>query len=455
MTTEPNRAPERAAHRHVAFSASGGPATASGKTRLTGVDAARGIALLAMMAIHILPAWNEDFAPTLSWSLFAGRGVALFAVLAGLSLALSSGGMRRLDGSSLSAARAGIAVRAVIILGIGLLLGYLDIGAQVILAYYGVMFLLALPLLRLSARSLIWLAATVSLVMPWVMQGLRDYLPDPGEEQPTFTGLVTDFGTTSTQLLLTGVYPVLPWMAYICAGLAVGRLDLRSRRVQTGLLAGGSGLALVTTLGSAFLLGPGGGRRALEEISGGSGSGADTVRDILVWGPDPTLPTDSWWWLAGLAPYSSTPLAILNTIGVSVAVLAVLLLLGQRAQPVLAPLAALGSMTLTLYTGHLLLLATGLLADSPMISLLLQIVLVTAFALIWRRMRGQGPLEHLVSLAVGRTRAAVLARHSNGVAGAATGMPGSGAKESRTQRNPERDHHPADTHDPDPPRTDP
>ncbi|MCC3283286.1 heparan-alpha-glucosaminide N-acetyltransferase domain-containing protein [Arthrobacter sp. zg-Y324] len=400
----------RSNHKHAA----GRPPVTGGQTarkdRLSGVDAARGVALLAMIAIHILPAWNDEFAPTLVWSAFAGRGVALFALLAGLSLALSSGGARRLDGDRLSAARAGIAVRAAIILGIGLLLGYLDIMAQVILAYYGVMFLLALPLLRLSARALTVLAAAVALVFPFIMQGLRDYLPEPPPGQPTLTGLFTDFGAQVPQLLLTGTYPALPWMAYICAGLAIGRLDLRSRKVQSGLLASGCGLALLTTLVSAFLLGPAGGRNALEELNGGGSTGAEAVYDILVWGPDPTLPTDSWWWLAGLAPYSSTPVVILNTIGLSAALLALLLLVGPRIERFLAPLAAMGTMTLTLYSAHLLLLATGLLTGLPWLALLLHIGLAAAFALLWRPRMGQGPLERLVSAAVSRVRAAVLSR---------------------------------------------
>ena len=71
----------------------GGSAQAGAvKRRVTGVDAARGAALIAMMAIHILPAWNEDFDPTLTWLLLAGRGAALFALLAGISLAFMSGG---------------------------------------------------------------------------------------------------------------------------------------------------------------------------------------------------------------------------------------------------------------------------------------------------------------------------------------------------------------------------
>ena len=133
----------------------------AGKRRVTGVDAARGAALAAMMAIHILPGWNENYEPTLSWSILAGRGAALFAVLAGVSLAFMSGGSSRLSGRNLTGARYGLAVRAMCITVIGLLLGYLVIPAHVILVYYGVMFLLALPLLRMSASSCMGMPASI------------------------------------------------------------------------------------------------------------------------------------------------------------------------------------------------------------------------------------------------------------------------------------------------------
>ena len=62
-------------------------------TRLVGIDAARGLALAGMMATHLLPAWNETTGDaTLNWILFPGNAAALFALLAGVGLALSTGG---------------------------------------------------------------------------------------------------------------------------------------------------------------------------------------------------------------------------------------------------------------------------------------------------------------------------------------------------------------------------
>ena len=57
--------------------------------RLIGLDVARGIALLAMMVTHIFALGDEAGMPT--WAaVFAGRASALFAVLAGCSLVLST-----------------------------------------------------------------------------------------------------------------------------------------------------------------------------------------------------------------------------------------------------------------------------------------------------------------------------------------------------------------------------
>ncbi|MBD7996331.1 DUF1624 domain-containing protein [Arthrobacter sp. Sa2CUA1] len=377
------------------------------KVRFTGIDAARGIALIGMMAIHVLPEVSDDYGPTWSWSLFAGKSAALFALLAGVTLALSAGGVRPKRGLDLAAVRRGTAVRAVIVGAIGLTVAYIDMPAFIILAYYGVMFLLAVPLLGLSARTLFAAAAGFAILGPTLMALLRGYLPAPGFD-PTFTALFTDPWQTVTQLLLTGTYPAIPWMAYICAGLAIGRLRLGEWKTQTAILVAGAGTALAAALVSALLLGPLGG---LEQIVAATPDmDTEAVRDVLIWGPSGYLPTTTFWWFAILAPHSTTPLDLLYTIGVAAAVLGAMLLLSRVAERYLLPLAAAGSMTLTLYTGHLLILGSGFYEDQPEVSLVLQVAAVIAFALIWRRFHSQGPLEELVGKAAGAARRRVLER---------------------------------------------
>jgi uncharacterized membrane protein len=58
--------------------------------RVVGVDVARALALVGMMATHILPGLEQGQV-SFSHQLAAGRASALFAVLAGVSLVLVAG----------------------------------------------------------------------------------------------------------------------------------------------------------------------------------------------------------------------------------------------------------------------------------------------------------------------------------------------------------------------------
>lgn len=132
------------------FSTSGATArktsAATGKgTRIAGVDAARGLALLGMIAVHIMPlaVLSSSAVPSATWagSLFAGRASALFVLLAGVGLALLSGGSGSIAAPKLAGVRRQVVIRAVLICGFGLGLGMLDTNVAVILVHYAIMFL--------------------------------------------------------------------------------------------------------------------------------------------------------------------------------------------------------------------------------------------------------------------------------------------------------------------------
>ena len=61
------------------------------------------------------------------------------------------------------------------------------------------------------------------------------------------------------------------------------------------------------------------------------------------------------------------------------------------------PLVAAGSMTLTLYTAHILVLASGLLEDHPVLLFVGMVLGALTFAAIWRQTKARGPLEEQVS----------------------------------------------------------
>jgi uncharacterized membrane protein len=356
--------------------------------RLAGVDAARGIALLGMMSVHVFPAIDETGQTSTAYLLASGRASALFAVLAGVGLALTTGGRDPYRGRRLLASRSGLFARAGLLAALGLALGAVDTPVAIILVYYALLFVCALPFLSLGARALVPLAAGWAVVAPALSHVVRSSLDESGGGNPTF-GSLAEPGALVTELVLTGYYPVLPWMAYLLAGLAVGRLALDSVRVAVGLLVGGVGLALLAKAVSWTLLYPLGG---LDRIAD-----SPVVERRLSTSLGGTTPTSSWWWLAVSGPHSGTPLDLLHTIGTALGVLGACLLVVRVAAPVLTPLVAAGGMTLTLYSAHVIALGLDGSGTDDAALLMVHVIVALAFALTWRAHRRRGPLEAVVS----------------------------------------------------------
>jgi uncharacterized membrane protein len=358
--------------------------------RLSGVDAARGIALLGMMSVHILPAIDETGQTSTTYLVASGRASALFAVLAGVGLALATGGAHPYRGRRMLATRSGLIARASLLALLGLTLGAVHTPVAIILVYYALLFVCAVPFLSLGARALAPLAVGWALLAPALNHVVRLSLDESGGGNPTF-GSLAEPGVLITELVLTGYYPVLPWMAYLLTGLAVGRLALGSPRVAAGLLVGGASLAILAKVVSWTLLYPLGG---IDRIVS-----SPAVERRLSTSLGGTTPTTSWWWLAVSGPHSGTPLDLLHTIGTALGVLGACLLIVRVAAPLLTPLVAAGGMTLTLYSTHVVALGlAGNDADDAAL-LIAHVIVALAFAFTWRAYHRRGPLEVVISAA--------------------------------------------------------
>jgi len=338
-----------------------GKATA---VRLAGIDAARGLALLGMMATHVLPTLTADQQLTPTWVglTFSGRASALFAVLAGIGLALSTGKHQPLEGSDLRAARRGIALRALVVAAVGLSLGGLEVNIAIILVHYAVLFLCVLPFIGLRVQQLLGLAAAWVLLAPVLAYLLRPWLlaanpplrlgHNPGwEDLATPAALLGD-------LFLTGYYPVLQWIAYLLIGLVIGRLLLSKAAVQVLLLAGGTVVALLSKWLSVVLMEDLGGREALKARLLDPSYPLESLLMVNLSGVEQS---GSWWWLATSSPHAGTTLDLLHTSGVAAAVVGACLLLGRLGEwlelDLLLPLRGAGAMTLSLYTAHVWVMA--------------------------------------------------------------------------------------------------
>jgi uncharacterized membrane protein YeiB len=390
------------------------PAGRPAKARVFGVDVTRGIALIGMLAANTFDVLNDAGKPTLAVMTVIGRSATLFVMVAGISLAFLSGGRHPVRGNARRTAAAGIATRAMLIGILGLALGHAAEDLAVILAYYGLLFLLAIPLLGLRPRALAGIAGALTVVGPLVLlTSFRIGLEPAFDSNPTLTAPFTDPIGFILQILITGAYPVIVYLAYICAGLAIGRLDLSSAKVAAWLLGGGLALAVTAWVTSSALLFRLGGLRSLQEAAGDETSPAN-VTDKILWDPDQV---ESWWWLALRGHHSGTPIDMLHTLGSAMAILGAALLVTKlpAARRLLRPVGVAGSMTLTIYSVHALVLNLDL-VDDDRVFYLVQIAVAVAFAALWHRFRGQGPLERLVAEAAGRVRRAVAARNEAPVA---------------------------------------
>ena len=338
------------------------------RPRMMGVDLARGLALLGIMAAHVFHTIGYDGGPAVVGPMRPDDcSAAAFALVAGVSLTLASGGCRVLGRRDRAAAGAEIAVQAVLIAVVGFALGF-SAAVTVILSYYGMLFLFAIPLLGLRTWLLARIAITALIIAPLVVSATVASDVPRLEGNATFSALFADPSGVVIGLFVTGGYPVLNHLAYLCAGLAIGRMDLSSVRLNRWLLFGG--LALVA----------------------------------VVW----------TWWFVLPAPRSHAWIDLVRTVNslgsAAAAVGAALLLVRSPAMALLLrPIAATGTMALTLYSVYVLVLTSRVLENSRVEQYLVLLAGTLLFAVSWRRVLPQGPLEWLVAQFSRRARQAVLA----------------------------------------------
>jgi hypothetical protein len=373
-------------------------------SRVVGVDVARCLALLGMMATHILPGVVDDEVP-LAHQVAAGRSSALFAVLAGVSLVLVTGSRTPLRGTAWRAAYAGLAARAGLIGLIGLLLGEVRSGIAVILVYYAVFFLLAGPFLALRSRWVLLVAAVWAAVGPVASFYLRRELPDPTYAVPSVASLFDPVGLLR-DLLVTGYYPALTWLPYLLLGIVVGRLDLGSVRARVSLVVGGAAALLGSVVASDLLTAGTDVRAALVRTFEGAGWEGD-LPTTLAHGLYGTVPTGTPWWLAVRAPHTGTTPDLLMTAGSACVVLAVCLVVADLAPGACRVLFGAGGMTLTLYSLHVVSRAEGLWDADGWPTYLGQVAAVLAIGAAYALARRRGPLEVVVGDAARAARLSV------------------------------------------------
>ncbi|MFD9981502.1 DUF418 domain-containing protein [Streptomyces massasporeus] len=376
--------------------------------RLVGVDLARALAVFGMYVVHIGPPLSATSGAA-SWIRYIadGHSSVLFATLAGFSLMLLAGRREPKTGLAGRQAKARIAIRAVILLALGTVMA-MEYGGVIILGFYGVYFLLALPLVRLRAMTLAITAAAFALVTPQLAFALNALLSESVQQSINAYDPLRRLSEVGVlDLLLTGFYPALTWMSFVIAGMALGRLDLSSGTVQKRLAALGAALTAAAYGMSLLLAGKGALRSMAEDgsSSGGSGPMPPGSGSIpLDGGSFPDMPASS---LLAAGPHSGTTFDIIGSIGVAILVIVgatVLMNRLPRLSRLAKPVIAVGTMSLTAYVGHFVAQSVfstpaGTGTQQSWVPLLMYVLGATVFAATWSRFFRRGPLEYLLNAA--------------------------------------------------------
>lgn len=361
----PSRPDSRAAHEELAR-------RPRPKQRIRGVDAARALAIVGMVMVHFGgDADGSDFAELVYGSTH-GRAAILFGVLAGVGVSLLAGDR---SPERLGLLYRKLALRGAVLLPLGLLLQGLPHGIAVILQFYAVYFTVGAVAASLPDRWLLAASGAVLALGPVVIIGAQLRWPSWFEAAPTTLADISQPALIVRELLLSGNYPVVTWSAPVLFGVWLGRRDLRSTAVRWAMIVGGLGAAATAYLFESLAL------RWLE------------------------LPDDvGWAQLVITYPHSQMGPWLVQATGFAVAALGVCLIACDALPRLTRPAVVVGQMALSVYVGHLLLLAAWPelffreTVDGAVYSVARFVLLTTLAALGWRAIMPRGPLELLLDL---------------------------------------------------------
>lgn len=352
--------------------------------RLVGPDVTRAVALIGVVVMNYhgyLNGVDAEAQAGSSWAerlfdpyegVLATRFAATFMLVAGVGVSLlTARALASGERPAITEHRWRLVRRGVLLYAGGFLLDWIWPGT--ILFFYGAAFVIAAALFTLRTRWLVAIgtvAAIAAQAIEWwgVRRAEQDRFPDwffdpdtLGQRSPR--GLVLD-------TFVNGTHPLLPWLAFLCAGMVLGRALPRVpylRVAAAGLVA------------TAFTY-------LTNHIA--TNGRADDPMAVTMWSTQ---------------PYDRGLLYTVGTLGTAVAAFCLVSWLAERFRTA-APTRTLqmaGQMTLTIYVAHVLvfnLLVDWMNAVGPGLASALLFAgtfwaLAIAIASMWVRFAGMGPLE--------------------------------------------------------------
>lgn len=354
--------------------------------RIIGFDIARAFAIFGMITVNYRstfqtigesPEWLETAS-----GLVNGRAAALFVLLAGIGIALlSNAGRLSGERTDIREDRLNLFRRALFLLAIGLL--FRQIWEYDILHFYGIYLMVAAVVLTVSNRKLFVIGVIAAFVFPLL------YYILPAQYDIPFWATTSEFTFRDVMidLFFQGYHPVMPWIAFLMAGMMLGRLDLSDPAIRRKMLIGGVVLALIA--------------EAIAYVA------LDMGIFKLMEDAFPTIDLDAASATLGTDPYPPMPLFVAVGIGWGMAAVSLCLSLGDRFAESrwITPFVHTGQLALTIYVLHgtVGIWAIGWAGYKPHQTLVWILTYSTLFYLaaiiastLWRRRFDRGPVEAIM-----------------------------------------------------------
>ena len=253
---------------------------ANKRPRIAGIDVARAFAIVGMIIVNFKVVFGSEGSKVLRSlaGFLEGKAAATFVVLAGVGMALvMEKALLVSNAQKIARNRINLLKRAGLLFLIGLT--YLSIWPADILHFYGVYILVTIPLLTANRTWSLIIAGLLIISYP-VLMLLLDY--DSGWDYETlhYAGFWT-FEGFMRNLFYNGFHPVIPWSAFMMAGVWLGKSNLRAPSFIRKLFIRSSLVFFLTQLLSVILIY--GLSENNPEIKG-------ELRQVLGFSPMPPLP---------------------------------------------------------------------------------------------------------------------------------------------------------------------
>ena len=357
--------------------------------RIHSLDVTRAVAMFGVVALnyhgYLNPRqWTQPLDQSLWESIFSPltgilttRFAATFVFVAGIGIALL---FRSAQGDPHAIARRRLVLfrRGAFLFGLGLILEWIWPGT--ILFYYGAYFMLATIVVTWRTTALVWLMAVI-IGMSAAISGWRFDRGRLGESTSWLSPELDSPRNLLIRVFIDHTHPVLPWLAFLIAGIVLGRhvghlAALRSRLTLIAAIA----LGLTHLARTAWW------PNALIDRN-------DVIMRVLV-------STD---------PYDRSVLYVVSALATAVFAFVLIswLVDSRRDSPIVEYLARIGQLSLSIYVLHVLFFNLvvdwlGVGREGGLSVALALAIVFYAFAIAlagwWSRLFGMGPIERVYRL---------------------------------------------------------